>query len=279
MAKAAKAHDKEARRQRQQELQRQSADMRRHDRQRRTLLKGTGIVAAVIVLAGAFFFSQQSGGSTAQAAVTSSLGTPTADIPSPPTGQFQPTGMMLRKQGKPEVLFIGALYCPFCASERWAIVKALDQFGAWSNLGSSESAAGSGGFALIPTYDLLHATYRSRYVSLVARDTEDRAGKPLQQLSPQQQNLFNRYDSGGGIPMVLVADHVMLGAGYQPSAIDGKSFHTVQAGLKRDAPAGFVHDINAEANVITAYLCRADGGKPAATCTRPAVKQILRAVK
>lgn len=279
MAKATRAHDKEARRQQQQELRRQSMEAARRDRRRRTVLKGAGIVAAVIVLAGAFVVSQQSGGSTAQAAVSSSLGTPTTDIPSPPAGQYKSTGMMLRLNGKPELLFVGALYCPFCASERWAIVKSLDQFGTWSNLHSSESASGSGGFALIPTYDLLHATYRSRYVSLVTRDIEDRASKPLQQLSPEQQNLFNRYDPGGGIPMVLVADHVMLGAGYQPSAIDGKSFHTVQAGLKQDARAGFVHDINAEANVITAYLCRADGGKPATACTRPAVKHILSTVK
>lgn len=279
MAKGTRARDKEASRQRQQEIARERRETHRRTQRRKRWLTMGGIAVAVVALVGAFFISQQGAGSTAEAAVTSSLGAPTADIPSPPAGQFKPAGMMLRSNGKPEVLFISALYCPFCASERWAIVKALGQFGTWSNLHSSESAQGSGGFGLIPTYDLMHATYRSPYVSLVTRDIEDRSGKPLQQLSPQQQTLFNRYDPSGGIPMVLVADHVMLGAGYQPSAIDGKSFHAVQSGLQRDAPDGFVHDINGEANVITAYLCRADGGKPATACTRPAVRQILKTVK
>lgn len=279
MAKGVRARDKETRRQQQQELQRERESTRRRAQQRKRLLTIVGSVAALVALVGAFLFAQQGAGSIAEAAVTSSLGRPSAVVPSPPAGAYKPAGMMLRHNGKPELLFISALYCPFCASERWAIVKALDQFGTWSNLHSSESEQGSGGFGLIPTYDLMHATYRSRYVSFVSRDIEDRAGKPLQQLSPEQQNLFNRYDPTGGIPMVLVADHVMLGAGYQPSAIDGKSFHAVQTGLQRDAPAGFVHDINGEANVITAYLCRADGGKPVTACTRPAVRQILSVVK
>ena len=32
--------------------------------------------------------------------------------------------------GKPEVLFIGAEYCPYCAAERWSVVEALSRLGA-----------------------------------------------------------------------------------------------------------------------------------------------------
>ena len=31
--------------------------------------------------------------------------------------------------GKPEILYIGAEYCPYCATERWAMVLALGRFG------------------------------------------------------------------------------------------------------------------------------------------------------
>ncbi len=40
-----------------------------------------------------------------------------------------------------------------------------------------------------------------------------------------------------------------------------------------------VPDINAEANVITALICHADGRKPASVCTRPIITQLLRNVK
>jgi len=40
-----------------------------------------------------------------------------------------------------------------------------------------------------------------------------------------------------------------------------------------------VEDVNAEANVITALICRADGGKPASVCGRPVIKTILKSVK
>jgi hypothetical protein len=42
---------------------------------------------------------------------------------------------------------------------------------------------------------------------------------------------------------------------------------------------GLVPDVNAEANVITALICHADGGKPAGVCGRPVIKQLLRHVK
>ena len=40
----------------------------------------------------------------------------------------------LSLDGKPEVLYIGAEYCPYCAAERWAMVQALSRFGTFSNL-------------------------------------------------------------------------------------------------------------------------------------------------
>jgi hypothetical protein len=41
----------------------------------------------------------------------------------------------LTADGKPLVLYVGAEYCPFCASQRWAVVVALSRFGTFSNLG------------------------------------------------------------------------------------------------------------------------------------------------
>jgi hypothetical protein len=40
-----------------------------------------------------------------------------------------------------------------------------------------------------------------------------------------------------------------------------------------------VEDVNAEANIITAFVCHADGHKPVSVCSRPVVKRILKYVK
>ncbi len=36
--------------------------------------------------------------------------------------------------GKPEVLFVGAEFCPFCAAERWPLIVALSRFGRFTAL-------------------------------------------------------------------------------------------------------------------------------------------------
>src|SRR5579863_2688374 len=43
--------------------------------------------------------------------------------------------------GKPEMLYYGAEYCPYCAAERWAMVAALARFGTFSNLGTTASSS------------------------------------------------------------------------------------------------------------------------------------------
>src|SRR5579883_612664 len=46
----------------------------------------------------------------------------------------------LTQDGKPEVLYMGAEYCPFCAAERWAMIAALSRFGSFSNLHTTTSS-------------------------------------------------------------------------------------------------------------------------------------------
>ena len=41
---------------------------------------------------------------------------------------------MLTSDSKPEFLYIGAGYCPYCGAERWAIIVALSRFGSFSKL-------------------------------------------------------------------------------------------------------------------------------------------------
>lgn len=236
------------------------------------MLKVGGAALDVLALGTALFIAQRGTSSASSSPASAQLGQPAPAQAASLTNGYKPAGFTLRSGRKPEVLFVSALYCPFCASERWALVKALGWFGTWSGLRTSISHAGSGGFGVIPTFELLHAHYQSRYVAFVSRDIEDENSQPLQTLTPSQQTLFNRYDPSGGIPMVLVANRVMLGAAYQPSELAGRCFSSVQGALQRAGPQHYVQDINGEANRIAGILCGTDGMQPAAVCTRSSVR-------
>src|SRR5271155_4359240 len=41
---------------------------------------------------------------------------------------------LLVSNGRPEVIFLGAEFCPYCSVERWSLVMALSKFGNFSHL-------------------------------------------------------------------------------------------------------------------------------------------------
>jgi len=276
MPKNGKQNDKQSRKQQQQAIQREKDAGRRKARQaagRKTLAIriGGGVVAVLALAAAVAFALRGNSSSVSQNAVAAGLGAPTSDVASPPAGAFNHVGAPLYQAGKPELLFIGAQYCPHCAGQRWAIVKALNQFGTFSHMTSSANDDGT-----IPTYDLRDATYSSKYVAFVHKDLEDRNHQPLESLSPGEQALFSQYDPSGGIPMVLAGGYAALGDGYDLSLIQSKSFGTVQHDLQQgDSSNPLVPAVNAEANSITAFICHADSMRPHSACSRPVIRSLV----
>lgn len=172
-------------------------------------------------------------------------------------------------------LFMSALFCPYCAAERWAIVDALQRFGTWSNLHEATSTSGIDGFAALPTYDFVHAHYSSPYVAFTVRDVADGQGRPLESLSPGEKATVNTYDPKGGIPFLYVDDaFVQLDAGYSPGLLANKTFSGVQEALRNHTELG--QAIDSEANVLTALICVGDGDRPANVCSTPVVAQLAR---
>ena len=66
-------------------------------------------------------------------------------------GPTKVSGPPLTLNGKPEFFYYGAEYCPYCATERWAVVTALARFGTWSNLQQTTSSSQDSP-ASIPTF-------------------------------------------------------------------------------------------------------------------------------
>ena len=61
--------------------------------------------------------------------------------PIPVKGQPTLTGKSSTGKAVPEILYVGAEYCPFCAAQRWSTIIALSRFGTWSGLGNMASYA------------------------------------------------------------------------------------------------------------------------------------------
>jgi hypothetical protein len=196
-------------------------------------------------------------------------------------------GRSWHQQRKPALVFLGSQTDPFSATERWSIVKAFDQFGAFSGLRVGKGATGFGITAAVPSFDWTQAIYRSSYVLFEHSDGQHptRADQALYQ---RYAHLFPTTEVGP-YPLVFVGGYVMRGADVAPGELAGPqgqtlSFEEVQRAMQHGYGSGthfiqYVYDLDAEANVITALICHADGKRPARVCTRPAIKTILREMR
>jgi hypothetical protein len=143
------------------------------------------------------------------------LGRQTNSTPVPPSlplGGFRPIGPFLRQHGKPEILYMGTVVDGQSAAERWAVVKALSQFGTFSGVTATQTrtciltqsgskqthtchpAGDFQGYPTgVPTYDLEHSTFASRYVALVDKEAIDSNLVVAQNFTPVETGLFNRF--------------------------------------------------------------------------------------
>jgi len=123
----------------------------------------------------------------------------------------------VRRSGKLLMFFMGAEYCPYCAAERWAIVRSLQKFGQWDGLKQTISAARDQPFLNLPTYDFTKATYNSPYIEFVAREIKDRDFKPLQKLLKTEEKLVRKHNPKKEIPFLLIGGRFsQLGSGFPP---------------------------------------------------------------
>ncbi|MDQ2743832.1 MAG: DUF929 family protein [Chloroflexota bacterium] len=227
---------------------------------------------------------------------TSNLGPSTSATPQyTPLGGFRRAGGVLRQHGRAELLFVGTQFDSFSAAARWPIVKALDQFGTWSHLAPSSANSLIHTVASVgdvPTFDFVHATYRSRYLTFVHKDTADRNGRTLQHLTARENAMYRRYVGkpaygSAEFTMLAVGGYVMADSGYPPGDLQdlqghALTFEAVQKGLQAGYQShyvAYVYEIDAETNVLTALICHADGKRPRSVCGQLVIEGILKHVK
>jgi thiol-disulfide isomerase/thioredoxin len=179
----------------------------------------------------------------------------------------------MKRGGKLFVFFMGAEYCPYCAAERWSIVRALQKYGQWDGLRQTMSAARDEQLLNLPTYDFTKSTYTSPYIEFTAREMKDREFRPLQKLLKTEEKLVRKFNPEKEIPFLLVGGRfVQLGSGFTPKIFIGHTFRQTETELKK-AESDIRKTIDDEANIISALLCVC--GLPPELCKETSVAELV----
>jgi hypothetical protein len=175
--------------------------------------------------------------------------------------------------GKPDVFYLGAEFCPYCAAERWPVIIALSRFGTFSGLQTTTSSS-TDIYPNTPTFTFRSATFTSQYIDFESVETTDRNQNTLQTPTSQQQALVRKYDTSNSIPFVDFGNrYTFAGAMYVPDILAGMTWQQVADALQQPASPQ-AKAILGSANLITAAVCQLTGQQPAAVCSGPGIQAI-----
>ncbi len=286
----------------------QQAAARRAEARRRMMLAGgsvLGVLVVVIVL-----IIVKSGGSTPPAAAGSAASSATTasvtqELTSVPASTLNAVGKgtvspliatkgqkVLLSGGKPEVVYMGAEYCPYCAAERWAMVIALSRFGRFSGLHLIRSS-NADIYTNTATLSFYKSSYTSNYLVFkpVEMYSEQRSGSgyaTLQTPTAAESALMSTYDGppyvpstdSGSFPFVDIGNqYLIIGSQYLPSALGttpsvnpghfGLTWTQIASDMRNPA-SPIAQDIDGAANSITAAICKITKNAPASVCNSAA---------
>ncbi len=280
----------------------QRAAQRRAERRRLMFITGGSILGVVVIVVAFIVFktTQSPTASSANSASPAGTALPASvvkDITSVPSSTLTSVGTgtadtksvavvssakKLTSGGKPEVLYIGAQYCPYCATERWAMAVALSRFGTFNGLSGIHSAGGQEVYPHTATLNFYKASYASKYLTFTPVEQETVSEKPLENTTTAENVLLTKYDSPpyvsaseqGAIPFIdFGGKYFVHGAQYDPQVLSGQTWAQVAAALK-DPSSAIAKGADGSANMITAAICKTTNNQPSNVCTSPTIKTI-----
>ncbi len=216
--------------------------------------------------------------------------------PLPLKGQPPLTEKVANGTTLPEVLYVGAEYCPFCAAQRWATIAALGRFGTWSGLGNTESSSVDV-YANTPTFTFVKAKYTSKYLAFRGIETLNNVynannnppyGK-LMSMTPAETALFAKYDTSkyinmsasndGAIPFISMGNKFLIsGASYNPGVLTGLTRTQIAQDLSAPSSPQTTLIITS-ANEQTAALCQLTKQQPSTVCNSTGVLAAKKLMK
>jgi thiol-disulfide isomerase/thioredoxin len=270
----------------------QQAAARRAEARRRMFLASGSVLGVIAIVIGLIVWKNASSNSASAAsgtkATAAEVSLVTKQISTVPAATLNAVGQgsgvspltatkgqpALTSGGKPEILFVGAEYCPYCAAERWALAVALSRFGTFSNLHLIHSSS-SDVYPNTPTLDFYKSSYTSKYVQFTPVEWFGLVnnGVVLQKLTATQTALMAKYDAepytsepDHPYPFVDIGNQYLgISAQYLPSTLANLTWTQVAADIRNPGSA-VAKGVDGTANSITAAICKITKNAPAAVC-------------
>jgi len=186
------------------------------------------------------------------------------------------SGPALTNGGKPQMLYIGAEYCPYCAAMRWSMAVALSRFGTLTPLHGIHSSSTDVN-PNTATLTFYKTGYHSPYLSFTPVETTTVSRAPLQNPTKSQNAIWAKYEpdpNTRGYPFVAFGNkQVMKGPIYDAAVLQGKSWSQIAAALK-DPTSPVAQSVLGAANYITGAICQMTNNQPANVCSSAAVTAV-----
>src|SRR5690242_6802847 len=273
---------------------------RKAERRNRILITG-GSTLAVLVIVLVFVIVKMSQGSPSTSGNSSSTGTALpASVASQVTGvpaatldkvgkgavpaftqgkpPFTPgSGAALTSGGKPEMLYIGAEFCPYCAATRWSMAVALSRFGTLTTPLYGIHSSSTDTDPNTATLTFYKSGYNSKYLAFTPVEVQTVSRGPLQNPTSAQNAVWAKYEpdpNNRGYPFIAFSNKMVLkGPIYDAAVLQGKTWGQIAAALKNPA-SPIAQSVNGAANYITGAICKMTNNQPSDVCTSPAVTAV-----
>ncbi len=248
---------------------------------------GFGSIAIVIVIVAGFILAKVTGlgsspssvspaaGSPVTAALTRKLtSVPLSTLAAAPTVALQAspqaiTDPRLTAAGKPELLFIGAEFCPICATERWAMYVALSKFGTFSPPpGQIHSSVTDGDIQTVTFYK---TTFTSPYFTFtpVETTTNQPSGNyyvTLQTPTAAQMKLWEAHTSQSFPWLDFAGKAELTAAQFNPALLQGMSFDQIASSVGNNSTV-IGANVDGAAKVLVQTICSTlTNNRPADVC-------------
>src|SRR5215471_1769042 len=270
---------------------------RKAERRNRILITGGSTLVVLVIVLAFIVVKLSSGGNSASsggrtplpASVASQItGVPAATldkvgkgaVPAFTQGKlpFTPgSGAPLTSGGKPEMLYIGAEYCPYCAAMRWSMAVALSRFGTLSTPLHGIHSASNDVFPNTATLTFYKSGYNSKNLTFTPVENLAVDHSLLQSPTAQQNQIWARYEpdpNQRGYPFIDIGNrYVIKGPIYDPGVLKGLTWSQIAAAMQNPS-SPVAQGVLGAANYITAAICQTTNNQPASVCTAPSIIKV-----
>jgi hypothetical protein len=186
------------------------------------------------------------------------------------------SGAALTGGGKPQMLYIGAEFCPYCAATRWSMAIALSRFGTLSPLHGIHSSS-TDTDPNTATLTFYKTSYTSKYLDFTPVEVQTVSRGPLQNPTSAQNAVWAKYEpdpNTRGYPFIAFGNKLVLkGPIFDAAVLQGKSWSQIAADL-HDPTSPVAQSVLGAANYITGAICKMTNNQPSDVCSSAAVTAV-----